>query len=72
MTSLATSTFDCVATLASSAIFVLALGLVETVVAQALERPYRLRRPAARVRPGAATPRAPLPHFVKRPLPGVA
>lgn len=50
MTPLAPPAFDLVALVFSTAIFLLAVGLVHARVAQALERPYRLRQPAGQAR----------------------
>ncbi len=80
MIPVATPTFDLIALVVSTAIFLLAVGFVQAFVAQALERPYRLRHPAPPARaslrplPSVAAPRAARPRFAKRELelPGAA
>lgn len=81
MIPVATPAFDLIALVVSTAIFSLALGFVQALVAQALERPYRLRQPEGRVPtrlrvlPGtAAAPRAVPPRFAEAglDLPGAA
>lgn len=80
MTTLAAPIFDFIALVVSMAILALAVAFVHLLVAQALDRPYRLRMPAARARarlralPSTA-PRTPRPQFADHGeigLPGAA
>ncbi len=80
MTTLAAPMFDFIALVVSTAILALAVAFVHVLVAQALDRPYRLRMPAARARarlralPSTA-PRTPRPQFAESGelgLPGAA